>query len=135
MSYKDKYKEMLELAYFLAEIDNAILYPKLDADLMMEELIYLKAEFDKFRATEPTTISKEVYTEIEEIVKTKMNEWRMPIWFNYIASGLSVSDNKVKQVFEYYFDKEEYEKCDIINKAKKGNFDYILNKNESNDSK
>lgn len=127
MIYKDKYTS-LELIRFLAEIDSAILHPKLDVELMLREIAYLKTEFDKLRSTEPTSLSKEEIFEIENVVVNEMNEWRMPIWFNYIASGLSVSETRIKKVFDYYFDKEDYEKCDVINKAKEGNFDYILKK-------
>ena len=135
--YTDKYEKKLALLYFLADIDEAILHPSLDVDSMLDEVVYLKAEFDKLRKTEPTTISTERLQEIESNVRGMVDDMMMPFWYKMISNCVLPDAKRVERVFEYYYEKEDFEKCEVIKRAKAGDFEYLLNlkKNENGSTK
>jgi hypothetical protein len=109
-SFKNRMEFIVEYLNFMKKFGDILDYQEMDSDLMIDELKFITAEY--FRLSDPLTIEK---------IREGFNEHFNEFWYSQIANthGVSMpSEKKYNEVFQYYFDKEDFEKCEVLKKAK-----------------
>lgn len=90
----------------------ALNYPTYDFQAILEEIKFLWSESRRLDELEP-------FEEIIEKIKNESNNHSMPFWYKMISNGIIPPEEKYNEVFRYYFDREDYEKCEKMKNAKK----------------
>jgi len=122
-----EYQSVMVYMKFAREVAAALIYPSFDFDAVLEEIMYIYTEHDKYYSVEC-----EDPVEFRKMVKDEIDNRLMPFWFRTISNGVLPADakgnfntKKFNEVFEYYYDREEYEKCGIMKRAKEDNLKFF----------